>query len=69
MGQEQRRMAFLALSGALVFGSLVIHGCSGEQRKTGTLVERTPEQITAEKASMEGMKKAMMKAQGQAQPR
>jgi hypothetical protein len=69
MGQEQRLTALLVLAGALVVGSLVIPGCSGEQRKTGTLVERTPEQIAAEKASMEGMKKAMMKAQGQAAPR
>jgi hypothetical protein len=67
MHRTQRRNALRTLSGALLFGSLVTAGCSGEQTKTGTLVERTPEQIAAEKASMEGMRNAMMKVQSQRQ--
>jgi hypothetical protein len=67
MGQAQRLTPLLALSAASLFGSLLVFGCSNEQTKTGTLVERTPEQVAAEKASMEGMKKAMMKGQGQGQ--
>jgi hypothetical protein len=51
----------------LLAGGFAIPGCSGDQTKTGTLVERTPEQEAAEKASMEGMKRAMEKAQGQGQ--
>jgi hypothetical protein len=67
MGREQRRAVLRALGGSLFFGGLVVSGCSGDRTKTGTLVELTPEQQAAEKASMEGMKKAMMKNQGQRQ--
>jgi hypothetical protein len=67
MGHEQRLTALLAFLAASLLGSLAFPGCSNEQTKTGTLVERTPEQVAAEKASMEGMKKAMMKGQGQGQ--
>jgi hypothetical protein len=66
MRRGQRGKVLLPLSGVLFFGSLAIPGCSGDQTKTGTLVQRTPEQEAAEKASMEGMRKAMMKVQGQA---
>jgi len=57
----KRRSAFVALSLSLSVwvGVLALPGCSDEKTKTGTLVERTPEQVSAEKASMEGMKKAM----------
>jgi hypothetical protein len=72
---NQRLMALVALSGSMLIGGLAIPGCSGEQAKTGTLVERTAEEKAAEDASIEGMRKAMMKAQekgqgqGRGQPR
>jgi len=58
---EQRRSALVAISLSVFAwgGVLTLPGCSDEKTKTGTLVERTPEQLSAEKASMDGMKKAM----------
>ena len=69
MRGNHRRRALVALTGSVLIGGLAIPGCSSERTKTGTLVERTPEQEAAEKASMEGMRKAMMKTQGRGQPR
>ena len=65
MRKFHRLMALVGLLGLTQLGTLAVPGCSGEQTKTGTLVEKTPEQEAAEKASMEGMRKAMMKSQGQ----
>jgi hypothetical protein len=65
MRKLQRVMALVGLLGLTQLGALAVPGCSDEQTKTGTLVERTPEQEATEKASMEGMRKAMMKLQGQ----
>lgn len=57
----QRLLASVGLSGMILTGVLSVPGCSGdEQTKTGTLVEKTPEQVAAENSSMEGMKKEMM---------
>jgi hypothetical protein len=67
MRQGLRLTALLALSGSMLIGCLGVPGCSDERTKTGTLVERTPEEKAAEKASMEGMRKAMEKAQGKGQ--
>jgi hypothetical protein len=67
MRRELRSKALLALWCALFFGGLAIPGCSGQQRETGTVVQRTLEQEAAEKASMEGMRNAMKKAQNQRQ--
>jgi hypothetical protein len=65
MHVNRRLMTLVALSGSMFIGGFTLPGCSGGSTQTGTLVERTPEQVAAEKASIEGMKKAMMKAQGQ----
>jgi hypothetical protein len=68
MRGNQRLLAAAALATALVSAAMVTPGCSGEQSKTGTSVERTPEQDAAEQASIDGMRKAMMqqqKAKGQ----
>jgi hypothetical protein len=67
MRQGPRLTTLLALSGSMLIGCLAVPGCSDERTKTGTVVERTPEQQAAEKASMEGMRKAMEKAQGKGQ--
>ena len=39
--------------------SLGMLGCSGERTQSGTMVTQTPEQLKAQQASMEGMRKAM----------
>ncbi len=64
MRKLPRRMALIGWLGLAQAGVLAVPGCSDEQTKTGTLVEKTPEQEAGEKASMEGMRKAMMKTQG-----
>jgi hypothetical protein len=64
MRGNRRLMALVTLSGSMLIGGWAFPGCSDQSTKTGTLVERTPEQVAAEKASMEGMQKAMMKNQG-----
>ena len=46
------------LFGWLVSAPLILTGCSGGSGE-GTLVERTPEQVAGEKASMKGMMEAM----------
>jgi len=57
-------MALVAFSGSMLIGGWAFPGCSDQSTKTGTMVERTPEQVAAENASIEGMRKAMMKNQG-----
>jgi hypothetical protein len=58
----------LVLSGGiLTIACLAVPGCGDERTKTGTVVERTPEEKAAEKASMDGMRRAMENAQGKGQ--
>lgn len=52
--------ARVALYAAMFGLTPLLSGCGEEEKKTGTLVERTPEQEKGEKASMDAMK-AMMK--------
>jgi len=53
---------YISLTGMIarvfIVAPLALCGCDGGA-KEGTLVERTPEQIAGEKASMKGMMEAM----------
>jgi hypothetical protein len=69
MRGNRRRMALVAISGSILIGGLATPGCSDNRTTTGTLVEKTPEQAAAEKAAMEGMRKAMSKAKGEGKAR
>jgi hypothetical protein len=69
MRRNQRLMSLVALSGSILIGGAATPGCSGDRTTTGTLVEKTPEQAAAEKAAMEGMRKAMSKAKGEGKAR
>ncbi len=55
------RMTTACLLGGVFLGVAVLSGCSGDQRTTGTIVEKPPEAAAGQKASMEFMKSRMMK--------
>jgi hypothetical protein len=59
MRGNRRLMALVAFSGSMLIGGWTFPGCSGGNTQTGTMVERTPQQIAAEKSSIEGMQNAM----------
>jgi hypothetical protein len=67
MRQRERLATVLALWCALPIGAFAVSGCSDDRTTTGTTVQRTPEEVASEKASMEGMRKAMMSGQGKGQ--
>jgi hypothetical protein len=66
MHPGNRRTALLVLLGSILSAGLALPGCSDDRTKTGTSVEKSPEAQAGEKASMEGMRKAMEKAKGKA---
>jgi hypothetical protein len=65
MSVRRKWVSAFTLGGAVLAAGFALPGCGDDSNKTGTLVEKTPEQKDAQKASMEGMRKAM-EGQGKA---